>query len=150
MCALYSFSRKTDDLGDSDRPSTERSNALNRWRESLQSALAGDFHDPLLPAVVDTLRRFDIPNSHLFDVIDGVTYRIDLTQPPKYDPKGNPITEDEFKAKRAEWLPSPDDKAYVMNLMKPVLEPGKMANWISAPARGINGKPIEFEYIRRA
>jgi hypothetical protein len=25
-----------------------------------------------------------------------------------------------------------------------------MAHWISAPARGINGKPIEFEYIRRA
>ena len=29
--------------------------------------------------------------SYNFDVIDGVTYRIDLTQPPKYDPKGNLI-----------------------------------------------------------
>jgi benzoyl-CoA 2,3-dioxygenase component B len=32
--------------------------------------------------------------------------------------------------------------------MKPVLEPGKMANWIAAPRRGINGQPIEFEYVR--
>lgn len=29
----------------------------------------------------------DFP-SYNFDVIDGVTYRIDLSQPPKYDPKG--------------------------------------------------------------
>ena len=30
----------------------------------------------------------DFP-SYNFDVIDGVTYRIDLSQPPKYDPKGD-------------------------------------------------------------
>jgi benzoyl-CoA 2,3-dioxygenase component B len=29
-----------------------------------------------------------------------------------------------------------------------VLEPGKFANWIAAPARGINGQPVEFEYVR--
>ncbi|MDP3898008.1 MAG: bifunctional 2',3'-cyclic-nucleotide 2'-phosphodiesterase/3'-nucleotidase [Mesorhizobium sp.] len=32
----------------------------------------------------------DFP-SYNFDVIDGVTYRIDLSQPPKYDPKGEII-----------------------------------------------------------
>lgn len=32
----------------------------------------------------------DFP-SYNFDVIDGVTYRIDLSQPPKYDAKGNVI-----------------------------------------------------------
>ncbi|QDY99689.1 bifunctional 2',3'-cyclic-nucleotide 2'-phosphodiesterase/3'-nucleotidase [Nitratireductor mangrovi] len=31
--------------------------------------------------------------SYNFDVIDGVTYKIDLSQPPKYDPKGNLINE---------------------------------------------------------
>jgi benzoyl-CoA 2,3-dioxygenase component B len=31
---------------------------------------------------------------------------------------------------------------------KAVVEPGKMANWIAPPARGINGQPIEFEYVR--
>ena len=42
----------------------------------------------------------------------------------------------------------------VPNLFQPEDWPkrssGKMANWVSAPARGINHKPIEFEYIRRA
>jgi 2',3'-cyclic-nucleotide 2'-phosphodiesterase/3'-nucleotidase len=33
------------------------------------------------------LINLDFP-SYNFDVIDGVTYRIDLSQPPKYDPKG--------------------------------------------------------------
>jgi benzoyl-CoA 2,3-dioxygenase component B len=32
--------------------------------------------------------------------------------------------------------------------MKAVVEPGKFANWIAAPARGINGKPVDFEYVR--
>jgi 2',3'-cyclic-nucleotide 2'-phosphodiesterase/3'-nucleotidase len=33
------------------------------------------------------LINLDFP-AYNFDVIDGVTYRIDLSQPPKYDPKG--------------------------------------------------------------
>ena len=67
-----------------------------------------------------------------------------------FDLKGDPISEEKFEAHREEWLPSDDDKAYIKNLMQPVREPGKMANWIAAPARGINGKPIDFEYVRRA
>ena len=47
-------------------------------------------------------------------------------------------------------LPSDADKAYVTSLMKPVMEPGKMANWIGAPKHGIKGRPVEFEYVRRA
>jgi benzoyl-CoA 2,3-dioxygenase component B len=67
-----------------------------------------------------------------------------------FDPDGNPISEEEFKARRDEWLPTEKDREYIKNLMKPVLEPGKMANWVAAPARGVHGKPVEFEYIRRA
>ncbi|MFI0843134.1 bifunctional 2',3'-cyclic-nucleotide 2'-phosphodiesterase/3'-nucleotidase [Mesorhizobium sp. IMUNJ 23232] len=36
------------------------------------------------------LINLDFP-SYNFDVIDGVTYKIDLSQPPKYDPKGGVI-----------------------------------------------------------
>ncbi len=44
-----------------------------------------------------------------------------------------------------------EDKSYLQSLMaEAVLEPGKMAHWIAPPMRGINGKPIDFEYIRRA
>jgi benzoyl-CoA 2,3-dioxygenase component B len=66
-----------------------------------------------------------------------------------FDTAGRPLSEEQFNAKRDEWLPSAADKAHVKSLMKPVIERGKMANWIAAPARGINHKPIDFEYIRR-
>lgn len=46
--------------------------ALQRWRAAWQAALAGDFHDPLLPAVVDTVRRRGIPPRYLDALIAGV------------------------------------------------------------------------------
>ncbi|HJQ96784.1 MAG TPA: benzoyl-CoA 2,3-epoxidase subunit BoxB [Candidatus Polarisedimenticolaceae bacterium] len=66
-----------------------------------------------------------------------------------FDPKGNPISREEFERRKYEWLPSAADRAYVNELMVPVLERGKMANWIAAPERGIKGQPLDFEYIRR-
>ncbi len=73
-----------------------------------------------------------------------------LHAPLSFDPDGKPIKTEEFERRRGEWLPTPEDKSYVKTLMHPILEPGKMANWIAPPARGIHGKPIEFEYVRRA
>jgi benzoyl-CoA 2,3-dioxygenase component B len=32
--------------------------------------------------------------------------------------------------------------------MQAVTEPGRMASWIAPPARGINGQPGDFEYVR--
>jgi benzoyl-CoA 2,3-dioxygenase component B len=29
-----------------------------------------------------------------------------------------------------------------------VTEPGKYANWIAPPVRGINNQPVDFEYVR--
>ncbi len=67
-----------------------------------------------------------------------------------FDPEGRPITREEFDRRAPEWLPGEADRAYVRSLMAPVLERGKMAHWIGAPARGINGQPLDFEYVRRA
>ncbi len=65
-----------------------------------------------------------------------------------FDVQGKPISAEEFEAHRGEWLPSDADRDYVRSLMVPCHEPGKMANWIAAPRRGIDGKPIEHEYVR--
>ncbi|RMH39019.1 MAG: benzoyl-CoA 2,3-epoxidase subunit BoxB [Deltaproteobacteria bacterium] len=67
-----------------------------------------------------------------------------------FDPDGNLLTEQQWEARKNEWLPSPDDAAYVNSLMHPVYERGKIAHWIAPPKRGINGKPFDFEYVRRA
>ncbi|HUK23797.1 MAG TPA: benzoyl-CoA 2,3-epoxidase subunit BoxB [Terriglobales bacterium] len=63
-------------------------------------------------------------------------------------PEGQVMTEAEWEKRRDQWLPSAADHAYVESLMGQVVEPGKFANWIAAPARGINGQPIDFEYVR--
>ncbi|GAC1547092.1 MAG: benzoyl-CoA 2,3-epoxidase subunit BoxB [Polyangiales bacterium] len=64
-------------------------------------------------------------------------------------PEGEMIARAEFDKRRDEWLPNADDDRYVDSLMtKPVIEPGKMANWIAPPARGIKGTPVDYEYVR--
>ncbi|MCB9669396.1 MAG: benzoyl-CoA 2,3-epoxidase subunit BoxB [Alphaproteobacteria bacterium] len=65
-----------------------------------------------------------------------------------FDPAGNPVTEEQFEANRAAWLPTDEERAYVASLMSACYEPGKMANWIAPPRRGIDGQTVEFEYVR--
>lgn len=65
-----------------------------------------------------------------------------------FDIQGNLISREEFEEHKAEWLPTIEDREYVRSLMHPVVEPGKIANWIAPPAAGIKGKPFEFEYVR--
>jgi phytoene synthase len=73
MCALYAFLRRTDDIGDDPAPLADRRARLAAWRVAFDRALGGRFEDPLLPAVVDTVRTFGIPPDYLRDAIDGVS-----------------------------------------------------------------------------
>jgi 2',3'-cyclic-nucleotide 2'-phosphodiesterase / 3'-nucleotidase len=50
----------------------------------------------------------DFPSFN-FDVIDGVTYRIDLSQPPKYDPRGELINPDASRIVDLEFEGAPID-----------------------------------------
>jgi benzoyl-CoA 2,3-dioxygenase component B len=67
-----------------------------------------------------------------------------------FDPAGRLIPAEDWERRRSEWLPSDADRAFVKALMHPVAEPGKIANWVAPPAKGINGRPFDFEYVRRA
>ena len=64
------------------------------------------------------------------------------------DPAGHPISPEAFAAGMPHWIPTPTDQEYVASLMKPVLEPGKVASWIAPPDRGINNMPVDYEYVR--
>ena len=64
-------------------------------------------------------------------------------------PDGKVLDEATWKANESKWLPSDEDRAFVTSLMGPaVTTPGKYANWIAPPARGINNQPADFEYVR--
>jgi phytoene synthase len=75
--ALYAFARHADDLVDTlDQMATieSRDRALSSWAAAF---LAGDPDDPLLPAVHDTIARYDIPRQLFADFLTGM--RMDLT-----------------------------------------------------------------------
>lgn len=63
-------------------------------------------------------------------------------------PDGNLLTEAEWDRYQSQWLPTPEDRDYVESLMGEVTEPGKVANWVAPPAKGINGQPLDFDYVR--
>ena len=64
-------------------------------------------------------------------------------------PQGEAVDTDTWQRRQAEWLPNDSDRAYVCSLMpSAVTEPGKFANWIAPPSRGIDGNPVDFEYVR--
>ena len=104
MEALYAFMRHTDDLAD-DLPFQCRREAISQWRTAVEQAIGGRAGESggnqgatpalepscrrplddidhvtaseLLPALADTIRRFQIPSEHLLAVIDGVAMDLD-------------------------------------------------------------------------
>ena len=63
-------------------------------------------------------------------------------------PEGEVLGKAEWEARKHEWLPTAEDRAFVASLMGRVVEPGKFAGWIAPPAVGINRQPIDFQYVR--
>jgi benzoyl-CoA 2,3-dioxygenase component B len=66
-----------------------------------------------------------------------------------FDPTGRQISEEEWKRRKDEWLPNAADKQFLLSIMNASLfEAGRFANYIAPPARGIKGRPVNFEYVR--
>ena len=65
-----------------------------------------------------------------------------------FDIHGSLISQDEFERHCSEWLPTVQDREYVRSLMTPVIEQGKIANWIASPKTGINRQQFDFVYVR--
>jgi benzoyl-CoA 2,3-dioxygenase component B len=63
-------------------------------------------------------------------------------------PDGRVISDSDWNAGVRDWMPTPEDRAFVASLMRRVVEPGKFASWIAPPATGINGQAFDFEYVR--
>jgi squalene synthase HpnC/squalene synthase HpnD len=78
LCALYAFMRLVDDVSDTPGDLAEKRKGLARWRAALDAAVAGDTSaHAVLPALADTLERFQIPPRYFHDLISGA--EMDLT-----------------------------------------------------------------------
>jgi benzoyl-CoA 2,3-epoxidase subunit B len=110
----------------------------------------------------DYIREIESGVSRWQRVIDkaGIPFRLNLPHKGFHraignfaghfiSPEGEVLTEEAWKNHQHEWLPAPGDHSYVQSLMRGrVVEPGKFANWIAPPGRGINNQPLNFEYVR--
>jgi benzoyl-CoA 2,3-dioxygenase component B len=66
-----------------------------------------------------------------------------------FDPNGLALSGEQWERRKLEWLPSPADTEYLLSIMaEPIYEPGKFANYIAPPRRGINQQPVDFQYVR--
>lgn len=75
--ALYAFCRRADDIVDDSADPGDAATRLDAFEKRFRLALAGEaVDDPVIRAVADSVRRFGIPPTHLFDILDGV--RMDL------------------------------------------------------------------------
>ncbi|WDI43505.1 phytoene/squalene synthase family protein [Bremerella sp. P1] len=83
MYALYAFFRHTDDLADED--GADQAAQLKSWRDQFRSAMQGDFADSRLPALVDTIRRYEIPEKYFLESIEGVESDLSRTRFTDFD-----------------------------------------------------------------
>ena len=101
-------------------------NGVQRWNKILESAG--------LP------QRLYLPHV-------GFNRRVGAFRDIEVSPSGEVLTADEWARGKRAWLPTEVDKTHVRSLMRPVHEPGKIAAWIAPPRQGINGKPLDYEYV---
>jgi squalene synthase HpnC/squalene synthase HpnD len=78
LCALYAFMRLIDDVSDEPGDLESKRQGLARWRGMLDQAIGGETSGhAVLPALADTIERFQIPTRYFHDLILGA--EMDLT-----------------------------------------------------------------------
>ncbi|HXW61821.1 MAG TPA: squalene synthase HpnC [Candidatus Acidoferrales bacterium] len=78
LCALYAFMRLIDNVSDEPGALESKRRALAGWRARLDQADAGNTSGHvILPALADTIARFQIPTRYFHDLILGA--EMDLT-----------------------------------------------------------------------
>ena len=78
LCALYAFMRLIDDVSDEPGDLESKRRGLARWRAMLDEAVSGNTSGhAVLPALADTMSRFQIPTRYFHDLILGA--EMDLT-----------------------------------------------------------------------
>lgn len=94
-----------------------------------------------VPAKLGIPFKFTLPHK-------GFNRKIGLFGGHHISPEGQMLSEAEWTHRHGSWMPSEEDRLFIHSLMGRVTEPGKFANWIAPPARGINSQAVDFEYVR--
>jgi phytoene synthase len=74
MCAVYAFMRRADDISDDEsKPVEARRAEMTAWMEAWRASGGVGSGDPVFLALGDTLRRFEIPESLIEELVAGTT-----------------------------------------------------------------------------
>ena len=79
---------------------------------------------------------------------EGFNRRVGVFAGHHISPAGELLSEQAWARQADDWLPRPDDRAAVAELMLPHYDPGEFASWIAPPGVGINDMPVEYDYVR--
>jgi 15-cis-phytoene synthase len=72
LCAVYAYMRHVDDLADSPGDVATQRAMLRNWRDLTERAIGGEpGPEPLWPALLDVISRYQIPPRYLLDVVAG-------------------------------------------------------------------------------
>src|SRR4030081_2092712 len=88
LCAVYAFMRRCDDItDDSSLALQERRIKLDTWLDALHRAQQGEpTDDPILLALIDAQRRYQIPAGLLDELAQGTAMDIEATSELEDEP----------------------------------------------------------------
>ena len=94
LAALYAFMRLVDDAADEAYDLSAKQRGLANWRAALDDAATGNSRartavphgaPEVLPALVDTMRRYNMPTRYLHDLISGAEMDLTVRSYPTFD-----------------------------------------------------------------
>jgi squalene synthase HpnC/squalene synthase HpnD len=94
LAALYAFMRLVDDVADEGNDLATKQRGLARWRAALDDAVMGNGQtgtstpagaSQVFPALVDTMRRYNLPTRYLHDLISGAEMDLTVRSYPTFD-----------------------------------------------------------------
>jgi squalene synthase HpnC len=94
LMALYAFMRLVDDVADEGEDVTVKQRGLAKWRAALDAAVTGSHlaestfpvgAAAVLPALVDTMQRHNMPARYLHDLISGAEMDLTVQTYPTFD-----------------------------------------------------------------
>jgi squalene synthase HpnC/squalene synthase HpnD len=94
LIALYAFMRLIDDVADEGDDLAVKQRGLANWRAALDAAVTGSSRAAnslpegaasVLPALVDTMQRYNMPARYLHDLISGAEMDLTVQTYPTFD-----------------------------------------------------------------
>jgi 15-cis-phytoene synthase len=83
--ALYGFARYADDLVDHPLPGRPPVARLAELRDDVEAAFAGrDAGHPVVRALADTVRKFEIEQSYIYDFLDSMATDLEVSRYPTF------------------------------------------------------------------